>query len=121
MRAIFYLPAHPDYFGGKYSQAEIDRAFAQYDRQTGGLIFQGNASPGIGETFVLLREPRKAIAFVLDVTGLPDHAIAEEMRADAIASHRKYLEQTLATHLKNLTWFLENTGSPAQPANRLRP
>lgn len=32
MKAIFCLPAHPSYFDDEYTQAEIYRAIADYDR-----------------------------------------------------------------------------------------
>ena len=47
MKAIFYLPAHPSYFGDEYTLDEIDEAIRLYDQQTGGFISKGNDRPKV--------------------------------------------------------------------------
>jgi len=51
--AIFYLPAHPSYFDGEYTQQQIDAAIALYDRLSGGMIQHGQSRANAQHRFLL--------------------------------------------------------------------
>ena len=93
MKATFYLPGHPSYFDGQYSQEEVDAAIVTLKRFY--LLHD------VGEVpieFVFLKEPGKSVAMKLDSSD-PDFSVEafREMTQDIIPRRVSFLNSLLRT------------------------
>lgn len=116
MKAIFYLPAHPSYFGNEYTQEEIDEALKMYDQQTGGFISKGNDRPKVRQEVLLLRQPGKRVALVFDSSGYGDgKQVPEAIKDHGVEQYRSVTVQDLQTHVHNITELLKYLRERSRP------
>lgn len=102
MKAVFYLPAHPSYFDDEYTQEEIDKALADYDRACGGLISKGNSVLPVKKEVFLLREPGKDPTVVFNSEGYD-----EVHKEYGIDQYRGTSDKELRTHINNIKTYLK--------------
>jgi hypothetical protein len=120
MKATFYLPAHPSYFGGDYTQEEIDAALALYDEQTGGFISKGNPRPKVKQEVILLRDAGKYVSFLFDSTGYGEgKQVADFIKEHGFDQYRATSNHDLQTHVSNiketLKYLRAQSGSDPSP------
>ena len=99
MKATFYLPAHPSYFDGHYTQTEIEQGIKDLDWFYGGVIFKGDQLPQLKEEFLLLREPGQAVAVHFDGSGSEHTTPIADEEKQAVSSECR---QMCNTRLRNI-------------------
>src|SRR5437016_252629 len=91
MKATVYLPGHPSYFDGQYSQEEVDAAIAILKR-----FFLIHDVGEVPIEFVFLSKPGKSVAMKFETS---DHDFSleafTEMTKDIIPSQVNFLNSLL--------------------------
>lgn len=111
MKAILYFPAHPSYFGDRFTQAEIDNGIKLLDERYGGIIMNGHPNRKVPMEYRLLREPGKEVMVVFDATGFGGGRLVSE------ENQHHATEQFLRTELQDLKNLV---GTLASMMERLR-
>jgi hypothetical protein len=102
----FKIPAYAAFYKTDletYTQADMDRAIADYEQQTDGLFAKGRVDVEIPQSFVLIREGQPGFAF-------NDEALAAMAPAlsptEVLASQKA--SQALQAHIANIRKHLED-------------
>jgi hypothetical protein len=103
MKITFYVPAHPSYFGNKYTQAEIDQAFRDYNAFFGGQWLKEEHK--VRHEYQLLREPGQKPRAVFNEE---NETVPQEIRDYEIPKYMEQAHKDLEIHIHNVQEFLKN-------------
>jgi hypothetical protein len=114
MKATYFLPAHPSYFGDEYTQEEIEAAYTVYNQQMRGIIFKGTDNPLLVQEFKLLREPGNNPQVIVENVGLPGVELPKPEK-QLLREHAKTLsERWLRLHIEYLGYALKRNRLEAE-------
>src|SRR3954471_11332015 len=107
MKATYFLPAHPSYFGDEYTQEEIEAAYTVYNQQMCGIIFKGTDNPLLVQEFKLLREPGQKVEVIVEDVGFPSAEWPQPEKQHLHKDTKTSFERLLVIHIEYLGYALK--------------
>ncbi len=105
MKTIFFIPAHPVYFGQQYSQEQVDGAIKLYNSTFGDKAFEWDYRRGATKEYVFLRKPgaEAHVSFSSVDLEIPDRLNKDSV----IEQHRETSAKELQRHIENINEYLK--------------